>query len=1755
MAAARQQVNKQALKALVPLNGLSHSHFDELVAKSEVKDLPAGRFLFREGDRDGLTYFLLAGDIALMQGREAKQTLSAGSSEACHPIGHTQPRQWSAKAQSRVSVLAVDSGLLDVLLAWDQANSYEVTDIQSEDDEDWMTRMLSSELFQRLPASNIQQVLMRMQEVEVEAGTRIVTQDEEGDYYYIVKHGTADVTRKPSSHAKPIKIAQLRDGDSFGEEALLSGGARNASVTMASNGVLMRLAKSDFDALLREPLIDQVDYKEAQAIVKQGAVWLDVRLPGEFDNAHLPDSSNLPLAAVRDASAELNPSRRFIVCCDTGTRSVGAAFLLRQRGFDALVLRGGLNAVPHEHLQRAESALPASGSAEIIKFNSRDEPQDTLVQVSEAAAATAGTLSQADQEKTTAIRKELASIQAQVNERQERIATLEQAILDKEKELRALHRSFENAESMGEDLERVRGELDQARQQLAQQHSQLEEARNIGAEREQEIMALRDQAAELQQQVQHAETSRAEHEQQRAALQSQLDALRQSDAEQERQLRDSLQQTEAERDRVRAELDDRQQTLNRLESQLEELRHGRSEQESAAAEQRQQTELELQDLKQALQDLRAERDALRAQMETVRGEADAARRELEKRLEESCEENTELRRQLDRQVEELRALHEHEQGELSARLQDLETQLQASTQSLAEREAAVADLDAQIQRVQSERDTELQQARDEWNARRTSLEGEVASLQSQEQKLAETVQRLERERDASADELQTRINELEGELRTRDQALAEAGQSLAVLREEVESLQNARADVEEALSAREQQWLQSEQALRGELEQTQTQAQSLQTDLQQLQEREAQSEELQSRILVLERNLASGAAVLAQRDAALADVETQLIALQEQHTALRCDFDAALARESQLRGELEQLQKDRAATGDELSARIQELEATLSARSEALDEQNTDRERLKAELDELQTQYQKLQNQRDTEQKEWQGLRAEIEQRAVAAESEANAAQDTLEQERVALQSQSQAESERMQRECARLERDRDDATRALETAREEQDHRKAELKELQDERKKLKEQVAELENWLVRAERKRDDHQSALEAREQELATLRGELDEAHREAHVARERAAALQEEVDADGRQADQRSAQLREDAASARAELRNLEQRLEQAERSAAHAQEDRASAVQAHDEIKDNVESLEQELSQLRALYQDAADEAARGREESEKHLRALRDEESRARERLAEITAEQNDTAAALQALERETDSLRHELDQTRVALKRAESESARLGSALEQREGLQSPAEIESIRELADQELRLAAGEIAGLKGELEEARHQVRHLEAEVVLIRQLDGGSDSAPRAGSDIQLQLEERLAQYKRDADAALAGVREQNVALQSELQRLQRASGASTDDLPAMRAGEPSGRQAGRRQEHNVETDPSGPAFPSPERARRGTPVWLTLLLALFAVAGGAAAWWFWQQSSHASPSWVPGNAVDEARFPAKQVAPPPHSEPPQSPVTLKQAPAPDTQPDVAEAAPMRPGRTYQDFLDNGALGPVMVQLPGGRFTMGSAEAAPYFDERPARAVTLKPFSIAKYEVTFADFDRFVKATGRELPPDNGWGRDRRPVTGVSWTDAKAYADWLSASTGHRYRLPSEAEWEYASRGGTETFYWWGNDGDGSKANCFNCAGEWSGTKTAPVGSFAANPMGLYDTAGNALEWVQDCYRETYDGAPKDGSAVDSTNCTTRVARGGSYRSVLDNLRSARRAQYNADTRLDQLGFRLVREP
>lgn len=245
----------------------------------------------------------------------------------------------------------------------------------------------------------------------------------------------------------------------------------------------------------------------------------------------------------------------------------------------------------------------------------------------------------------------------------------------------------------------------------------------------------------------------------------------------------------------------------------------------------------------------------------------------------------------------------------------------------------------------------------------------------------------------------------------------------------------------------------------------------------------------------------------------------------------------------------------------------------------------------------------------------------------------------------------------------------------------------------------------------------------------------------------------------------------------------------------------------------------------------------------------------------------------------------------------------------------------------------------------------------------------------------------------------------------------------------------------------------------------------------------------------------------------------------------------------------------LRPGQVFHDRMKNGTDAPEMVVVPAGRFRMGDIQGKGTKDEQPIHEVHLRrPFAVSRYEVTFDQYDSFAKATGRELAEDEGFGRGRRPVIRVSWNDAVDYAAWLTQQTGNLYRLPTEAEWEYAARAGTETIYWWGNEKQPGFANCIGCGSRWGSKQPVPVGSFKPNSFGLYDTAGNVLEWVQDCWHDNYQGAPSDGSAWEKEHngdCDGRVRRGGSY---IGDVRSSARGLFRQSARFRSLGFRLVRE-
>jgi formylglycine-generating enzyme required for sulfatase activity len=229
-------------------------------------------------------------------------------------------------------------------------------------------------------------------------------------------------------------------------------------------------------------------------------------------------------------------------------------------------------------------------------------------------------------------------------------------------------------------------------------------------------------------------------------------------------------------------------------------------------------------------------------------------------------------------------------------------------------------------------------------------------------------------------------------------------------------------------------------------------------------------------------------------------------------------------------------------------------------------------------------------------------------------------------------------------------------------------------------------------------------------------------------------------------------------------------------------------------------------------------------------------------------------------------------------------------------------------------------------------------------------------------------------------------------------------------------------------------------------------------------------------------------------------------------------------------------------------------MGPRLIALGGGAFSRGDLQGDGDGDEQPPVKVQLAPFAIGIYEVTFDEYDQFCEDTGYPKPDDQAWGRGSRPVVNVSWEDAKAYLEWLSRRTEQRYRLPTDAEWEYAARAGTSSRYWWGNEPAPYRANCAECSSLWDGEKSAPVGRFLPNPFGLHDTAGNVFEWVEDCWVDNFSELSLDGKVPDQTACGKRVIRGGAWSFPVKEVRSANRWRDFPSRSSDDTGFRVVRE-
>lgn len=353
------------LDQLEPISRLSAGRKLELAALCFVEKVNKGIDPLRMNiAKAAQAIYLLNGDLALRFEGDQKLVLRGGSPAAKHPVNSNNQLK-DAIALTDIDILRIDVDLLDIMMTWDQlsgtdkSSNNKLTQSRQENAAvklartagDWMSDTgvfsafhLQSGLFSQLPAANVDEMFKRMTSIPVSAGQVIVQQGAEGDYYYLIQRGSAVVSRVLDASQPAIILAELKEGGAFGEEALVSDNKRNATVTMKTDGELLRLNKQDFVELLKAPLITQISLVEAQAKVAAGAVWVDVRLPSEYKYDHIEGAINLPLNEIRNLASSLDTSKEYVLYCQTGRRSSAAAFVLVQSGVKAVVLAGGTRA-------------------------------------------------------------------------------------------------------------------------------------------------------------------------------------------------------------------------------------------------------------------------------------------------------------------------------------------------------------------------------------------------------------------------------------------------------------------------------------------------------------------------------------------------------------------------------------------------------------------------------------------------------------------------------------------------------------------------------------------------------------------------------------------------------------------------------------------------------------------------------------------------------------------------------------------------------------------------------------------------------------------------------------------------------------------------------------------------------------------------------------------------------------------------------------------------------------------------------------------------------------------------------------------------------------------------------------------------------------------------------------------------------------------------------------------------------------------
>jgi CRP-like cAMP-binding protein/chromosome segregation ATPase len=962
MAVPKSKTDDALLKNLVPLNTLSEDQLGVLLSRVTVEKAKKGEYLFREGDTDHQNVYLLNGTIALLSGQKEMDLVSSGTQTARFALAHQLPRKHSAKARTAVTYVRIDSRMLSDILARSHSASYEVSDIEQPASGDWMSLLLQSPVFQQIPPANLQRVMMRMEEILVNAGDVIIQQGDEGDYFYLISNGECTVTRSPEAGHAPVELAQLRVGKGFGEEALISNKPRGSTVTMLTDGALVRLNKQDFIQLVKQPLSRTISYEQACQEVESGALWLDVRIPEEYEAGHLPGAINLPFFSLRFQASSLAMDRPYVIYGEEVGQSATAAYLLTERGADIFAIDvGWAELVQVSGMdQEAEDEMPVSN---VIDFN-RDV-EDAATQAKQQVDDQRHTIERLQQE----LAEEKAAHDEEHKQRQTEIKLLKQALAVAKERAAGEAQQTQASEALSQEVERLRELLEHAESQLAAQQRELEQTRTLSDDFRQQSLKLQSQlqesqqrhesqdgrlkeeitelriqlesAAQAQQELAQKQSALEQLKAERAALEERGEAYRQKSADdlarltaerfeletalQQMQEKQTAEQADGQQqlvtlqqslDEARAALEQTQTDLQQRESELQAELDQANQRLSQADEQATGDKLlmqqEIDSLKQSLeeqeyshQSLQQEKVALQARLQ----QADGQTNELGNQVQ-ALEER---RQSLERELESIRQAGNDAESQHNSAMASLREDLETSRQSVDE-----------LRQTRQQLESALQQAQAEFQTQQVQLQEALASANQQ---ASDEQGRL----DAVLAELKQALEEAQSEARQQRDKRVELEALLEQEHQTAAFLQRSLKTAEEAVDVSDRQYTETEQkrqALESQL-----------NDLQQLQsEREDERNRLQSDVEGLRQELAAqrGAAetLHSERDAERRSLQAQLSEAQSQAASQAESLANDLTARRQ---EIEQLREalSAAEAAGEAAADPAELERTRQALSQS----------------------------------------------------------------------------------------------------------------------------------------------------------------------------------------------------------------------------------------------------------------------------------------------------------------------------------------------------------------------------------------------------------------------------------------------------------------------------------------------------------------------------------------------------------------------------------------------------------------------------------------------------------------------------------------------------------------------------------------------------------------------------------------------------------------------------------------------------